>query len=208
MIIAIETATETCSAALVHQGKVLAERSVNERNVHSEKLLLLIDDVIRSSGSTKEQISAVAVSIGPGSFTGLRIGLSAAKGLALALNLPILAVPTLDGLAEAYRRQFHNAIPTTYCAMIDAKRDEAFFAMYTVTRESIRKDSEYAITLKSDIVTIANEKHAAVEQPNISSAAVGLLAERSRQEFLISDFSELEPMYLRDFVATIPKNKA
>ncbi|MFZ4618984.1 MAG: tRNA (adenosine(37)-N6)-threonylcarbamoyltransferase complex dimerization subunit type 1 TsaB [Bacteroidota bacterium] len=208
MIIAIETATEVCSAALVHSSNVLARRSVHEKNIHSERLLILIDEVLKESNTAPSQLTAVAVSVGPGSFTGLRIGLSAAKGLAMALNIPIIAVPTLDGIAESFR--LSRTIPSemNFCAMIEAKREEAFFAFYSVTPQEIQRRSEYSIKVKNEILPEAASLSAETEQPETSAASIGLLAERKQKEFLISDFSLLEPLYLRDFVATLPKNKA
>lgn len=207
MILAIETATEVCSAAVVRRGIVVAVRSLHEKNIHSERLLSLIDDVITAAGTGRNGIEAVAVSIGPGSFTGLRIGLSAAKGLALALDIPLIAVPTLDGIAESFRRSHSDSVPAQFCAMIDAKRDEAFYAVYTILHDDIQRTSDYAITLKREILDEAAGKNARIEQPEISAASVGLLGERKKHEFLLNDFSTAEPLYLRDFVATLPKQK-
>lgn len=205
MIIAIETATEVCSAALVHSSNVLAWRSVHEKNIHSERLLILIDEVMNDSKMTLSQLTAVAVSIGPGSFTGLRIGLSAAKGLAMSLKIPLIAVPTLDGIAESYRLNSPSAAGTDFCAMIEAKREEAFFAFYRITADDVNRTTEYAIKGRSEILDDAAAKSAVTSQPVLSAASVGILAERKRKELLISDYTLLEPLYLRDFVATLPK---
>jgi tRNA threonylcarbamoyladenosine biosynthesis protein TsaB len=204
MIIAIETATEVCSAALVHSSNVLAWRSVHEKNIHSERLLILIDEVMNDSKMTLSQLTAVAVSIGPGSFTGLRIGLSAAKGLAMSLKIPLIAVPTLDGIAESYRLNSPSAAGTGFCAMIEAKREEAFFSFYRIT-DDINRTTDYAIKGRSEILDDAAAKSAVTSQPVLSAASVGILAERKRKELLISDYTLLEPLYLRDFVATLPK---
>ncbi|MFA6437900.1 MAG: tRNA (adenosine(37)-N6)-threonylcarbamoyltransferase complex dimerization subunit type 1 TsaB [Bacteriovoracaceae bacterium] len=207
MILAIETATEVCSAALVDHQTVIAVRSQHEKNIHSERLLSLIDDVFSAAGIGRTAIDAVAVSIGPGSFTGLRIGLSAAKGLALALDVPLIAVPTLDGIAEAYRSARKSSDPDIFCAMIDAKREEAFYAFYKIDRDEIVRNGEFAIIIKSDILAEASMTGAVALQPEISAACIGLLADRRKKEFTLHNFSTAEPLYLRDFVATIPKNK-
>ncbi len=207
MILALETATDICSVALVNDGTVIAERSVHRKNVHSEMVLSLVEESVKTSGITLLRLSAVAVSIGPGSFTGLRIGLSTAKGLAMALSLPIIAVPTLDGIAEAYRRTRSAVADELFFSMIDAKREEAFYALYSVTTTGIFRTSDYAITLRSDILADAERRGARREQPVISAGAVGLLGERKKSEFLVQDFTQLEPLYLRDFVATLPKKK-
>lgn len=207
MIIAIETATEVCSTALVHASKVLAQRSVREKNIHSERLLMLIDEVLKEAKTAPKQLTAVAVSIGPGSFTGLRIGLSAAKGLALALDIPLIAVPTLDGIAESYRSSQADSAGKVFCAMIEAKREEAFYAMYRIERSGAVRLTDHAIKLQSDIRSEAAQLLGETGQPDISAAAVGLLAERNKKEFLVNDYTLLEPLYLRDFVATLPKKK-
>jgi tRNA threonylcarbamoyladenosine biosynthesis protein TsaB len=207
MILAIETATEICSAAVVMDGAVRSVRSLHEKNIHSEKLLSLIDEVLAESGCDRKQLKSIAVSIGPGSFTGLRIGLSTAKGLAMALDLPLIAVPTLDGIAESFRRSRTDTIPTRFCAMIDAKRDEAFYAFYSVDRSEIIRTGDYAITGKNMILPEAARTGAAVVQPEISAASIGLLGERRSNEFMLQEYSTAEPLYLRDFIATLPKNK-
>ncbi len=205
MILAIETATEVCSTALVHNGKLLGERSLKEKNIHSERLLLLIDEVLTASHVTTRQLEVIAVSIGPGSFTGLRIGLSTAKGLALSLEIPIAAVPTLDGIAESYRRRRLTKHDEIFCAMIDAKREEAFYAFYSITHNDIILQSEYAIKPKEEIVSDGTLRQSISEQPSISASAIAFLADRKKKEFELSDFSYLEPLYVRDFVATLPK---
>lgn len=205
MIIAIETATEVCSAALVHHGMVLGENSLKEKNIHSERLLLLIDDVLTSAHVKKTQLEAIAISIGPGSFTGLRIGLSTAKGLALALDIPIIAVPTLDGIAESYRQNRSTKEVENFCSLIDAKRDEAFYAFYSISQNEIILQSEYAIKSKEEIKIEGISRNAIIDQPSINASSIGILAERKKKEFELSDFLYLEPMYLRDFVATLPK---
>jgi len=206
MILGIETATDVCSTALAHNGKIVGEQSVAEKNIHSEKLLLLIDQLLRESMLSKKELRAIAVSIGPGSFTGLRIGLSTAKGLAVALNIPVLAVPTLDAIAESFRRTTAKRDDLMFCATIDAKRNEAYYAFYSIG-DDVRRLSEFSIASKAVIATEAQLKGATIDQPTISASSVALLAERRENEFMVSDFSLLEPLYLRDFVATTPKHK-
>ncbi|MDP1676897.1 MAG: tRNA (adenosine(37)-N6)-threonylcarbamoyltransferase complex dimerization subunit type 1 TsaB [Bacteroidota bacterium] len=205
MILAIETATEVCSTALVHNGVLLGERSLKEKNIHSERLLLLVDEVLKSAQVKNNQLEAIAVSIGPGSFTGLRIGISTAKGLALALDIPIIAVPTLDGIAESYRRSRLTKENENFCSLIEAKREEAFFAFFLITQNDIILQSEYAIKLKEEIMIEGKSRNSIIDQPSINASSIGFLAERKKKEFELSDFLYLEPLYLRDFVATLPK---
>lgn len=207
MILGIETATEVCSVALVRGTEVVAERSLDEKNIHSERLLSLVDAMLKESGETVRNIRGIAVSIGPGSFTGLRIGLSTAKGLALARTVPIYAVPTLDGIAEHFRRTHTDTHGTRFYSIVDAKRNEAFYALYEIEADDIRRSTPDMIRLKNEILTEALRRQASVEQPGVNAAAVALLAERKGKEYVVSDFSRLEPSYLRDFVATTPRKE-
>lgn len=224
MILAIETATDVCGVALVRDQSVIAQRVLAEKYVHSEKLLPMIDEVLRDASLSAKQLETIAVSIGPGSFTGLRIGLSTAKGLALSLGISVIAVPTLDALAHAFFRSKMGTTAAVVCPMIDAKRDEAFFCFYRIDAAGVTRQSAYAIALKSKIFEMAppsvifvgdgakrlgaSRKIDTSKQfnPSIvcSAESVGLVAEivgvrQSREEL-----STLEPLYLREFVATQP----
>src|SRR6202012_2214193 len=99
MILQIETATTVCSVALANQGKILAVKQLNERNVHAEVITLFVQDVLNEAGVKYDDLQAVAVSCGPGSCTGLRIGVSTAKGLCFALDKPLIAIETLESMA-------------------------------------------------------------------------------------------------------------
>src|SRR5476649_411295 len=99
LILQIETATASCSVALAKEGSVLAFKQVNERNLHAEVITRFIEEVITTTNSSYQQLDAIAVSCGPGSYTGLRIGISTAKGLCFALDKPLIAVDTLAAMA-------------------------------------------------------------------------------------------------------------
>ncbi len=125
-VLAIETATTVCAAAVVSGGRILAEASLREKYVHAEKLMTLIDGVLRQAAITLGQLDGIAVSIGPGSFTGLRIGLSVAKGLAFASGKPLVAVSTLQALAQ---RAIDEGLVEEYVsilAALDARRNEVY----------------------------------------------------------------------------------
>ncbi|MHB1050432.1 MAG: tRNA (adenosine(37)-N6)-threonylcarbamoyltransferase complex dimerization subunit type 1 TsaB [Bacteroidota bacterium] len=207
MILGIETATEVCSTALVHGTNVVAERSVNEKNIHSERLLSLVDEMLKETGRSLQEIDGIAVSIGPGSFTGLRIGLSTAKGLAMARTVPIFAVPTLDGIAELFRTKNNAGSAVKFCSMVDAKRNEAFFALYDIDPGEIRRMTSDMIRLKEEIIAEAQNHNAITVQPGVSAVSIALLAEKYGKRYEVSDFSQLEPSYLRDFVATTPRKE-
>ena len=229
MILAIETATDVCGVALVHGGDVIAQRSVAEKNVHSEKLLPMVDEVLKESSLSLREVDAIAVSIGPGSFTGLRIGLSTAKGLAVAKMKRVVPVPTLDALAfECHRLQkAHSA--HVVCPLIDAKRDEVYYSFYEVGESGIRRLTEYDIAPVSKVAESA-AKYASVifvgdgaakmetvvgvvspllHRPGIicNPVSVGMLAEKDTEVLSKESLSSLEPSYIRDFLATRPAGR-
>jgi tRNA threonylcarbamoyladenosine biosynthesis protein TsaB len=124
-ILTIETSTPTERVAIVHDGEILAGRTEAVGRGHTERLLGIVEAVLDRSGSVLGDLDAVAVSIGPGRFSGLRVGLATAKGLAAASGLPVVPVPTLEALAESAR-------PRTglVCAMLDARRGEVYAALF------------------------------------------------------------------------------
>ncbi|MBM2845105.1 MAG: tRNA ((37)-N6)-threonylcarbamoyltransferase complex dimerization subunit type 1 TsaB [Bacteroidetes bacterium] len=131
-VLGIETATTVCAAAIGRNGNIVAEATLEEKYVHAEKLLTLIQDVLRRTEVTVSALDGIAVSIGPGSFTGLRIGLSVAKGLAYATGVPLVAVPTLEALAQ--RALDGRAVGENewLLAALDARRDEVYSQLFSV----------------------------------------------------------------------------
>ncbi|MEZ4737833.1 MAG: tRNA (adenosine(37)-N6)-threonylcarbamoyltransferase complex dimerization subunit type 1 TsaB [Flavobacteriales bacterium] len=128
VILAIETATKLCSVALLRDGQALAVRELeSEKHIHAEKVNVFIDEALREASVTMKDLQAVAVGIGPGSYTGLRIGLSAAKGLCFALDIPIIGLSTLGTLWQQ-ARQLGSMPEAEHVAhpMIDARRMEVF----------------------------------------------------------------------------------
>ena len=108
LILNIETATKICSVALAKDGKVIASKETSEGNSHSTKLAPFIKEIIDGSEYTFTDLDAVAVSMGPGSYTGLRIGVSTAKGLCFGLDIPLIAVSTLEAMAVQAKKQYSN----------------------------------------------------------------------------------------------------
>lgn len=129
MILLIETATQVCSVALSHEGRPLAEIHSDEPNAHSVRLASLVEQLMAQCHVAFADLDAVCVSCGPGSYTGLRIGVSAAKGYCYALQIPLLSVPTLQSMAA----QCFAQLPSyrgLVCPMIDARRMECYVALY------------------------------------------------------------------------------
>ena len=145
LILSLETATTNCSVALASDGKVVASRSINSGYSHSEKINVFIEEVIAQAGVTLKDLQAVAVSSGPGSYTGLRIGISTAKGLCYALDIPLIAINTLDAMAQGFNARKDELI----VPMIDARRMEVYSAVYDSEKkrvseiEAIVVDNQY-----------------------------------------------------------------
>lgn len=135
VILCLETATTNCSVAISENGTIKSVRELNNRNYsHAEKLHVFIEEVLMESKISKENLDAVAISKGPGSYTGLRIGVSAAKGLAFALNIPLISIPTLQVLAAQAKNQQKFIVP-----LIDARRMEVYSAVYDSDLNQIRE---------------------------------------------------------------------
>lgn len=151
MILQIETATTVCSVALAKDGKIIAFKQVDQRNIHAEVITVFIEELLVETSSHYADIDAIAVSCGPGSYTGLRIGISTAKGLCFALDKPLIAIETLESMAQgiiddpALLSTF-NLQPSTLnpqvstlllCPMIDARRMEVYTAIFNINGENI-----------------------------------------------------------------------
>lgn len=223
LILGIETATTICSVALSDGDRLLALQEKGGAYSHAEKLNGFIQEVMEVAGVKLLEIDAVAISKGPGSYTGLRIGVSTAKGLCYALNKPLLAVDTLQ--AMAMRMQEEDPDADLYCPMLDARRMEVYTALYDgdqVMQDAISAkiidDFSYADLLGSKKVVffgdgaekcrelLGKNPNAKFSREGLPSAAyVNRLALLKYQENDFEDVAYFEPYYLKDFVATVPK---
>lgn len=228
LILSIETATEVCSVALLLDGNVLAIRETAGSNEHSAQLTLFIEEVMREAGKLLREIDAVAVSMGPGSYTGLRIGVSTAKGLCFSLDKPMIAVSTLNAMALSARKTYPGlfAAGTLLCPMIDARRMEVFTALYDLDLNEIRPaealillEESFELFQGKQLAVFGNgaakckELFAASGNINFpgellpSAISVGELAEA---KFILGEFENtayFEPFYLKDFIAGKPRVK-
>lgn len=145
-ILAIESASLTASVALLSDDIVTAEYTTNFKKTHSQTLLPMIDAIFRMTDTAMSEVDAVAVSVGPGSFTGLRIGASAAKGLAYVNDLPIIPVPTIDAIA-------YGCFGSQYvlCPLMDARRQEVYTGLYEF------KDGEFVVHEEACALPIAEQ---------------------------------------------------
>jgi tRNA threonylcarbamoyladenosine biosynthesis protein TsaB len=126
LILGIETATLVCSVAVATEGKLLAEYNLQVKKTHSERLLPLIHTVLKDAGLVPADLDGVAVAAGPGSFTGVRIGLVTARALGQALSVPLAGISTLEGLAAQ-----HPSFPGLVCPILDARRNQVYNALFS-----------------------------------------------------------------------------
>lgn len=228
LILNIETSTEVCSALLARDGIAIHSRENLSGQNHSMLLTVYLEELMAESNITIGQLDAVAVSGGPGSYTGLRIGVSVAKGLCYAAHLPMIAINSLEAMADSVIRNLKhkhvvNPGKPLFCPMIDARRMEVYTAFYDENGLPVRgiqadiiDHQSYLPYLDSHTVYFfgngASKCREAITHPNaifiddiITSARnMVALAERdfSKKEFV--DVAYYEPFYLKDFIATIP----
>lgn len=216
IVLNIETATTNCSVSLSKDGEILVLKEDNSPSYsHAETLHAFISEVFKISNIKPSEITAVAVSKGPGSYTGLRIGVSSAKGLCFALNKPLIAIDTLESLAHQVNCEDGYIVP-----MLDARRMEVYSAIYNsklvLYREikaEILTEESFKTLLKNDKVYfvgsgvektkyLINHPNAIFIEGKLPSAnEMGVLAELKYQKSDTEDVAYFEPYYLKDFVA-------
>jgi tRNA threonylcarbamoyladenosine biosynthesis protein TsaB len=155
-IIHIETATTTCSVAAGENGVLVAVRSVHDGYKHAENLLRIVEEVMQEAGWKNDELSAIAVSAGPGSYTGLRIGVSTAKGLCYALDIPLIAVSTLYSLASGFLRQFPDS-DALICPMLDARRMEVYTALFSKNLYRLKPDAPLIVDALESVPEILEQ---------------------------------------------------
>jgi tRNA threonylcarbamoyladenosine biosynthesis protein TsaB len=153
IILGIETSTMTGGLALIDDNKLISEYTLNMKTTHSSRLLPALDWMLKDASLDKGQIEGIAISIGPGSFTGLRIGLATAKGLAMGFDVPIAGVPTLDALA-------YNVPCPKYqvCVVLDARKKEVYSAFYKYENDILERKSHYEVISPSELIEQIKEK--------------------------------------------------
>ncbi len=225
IILQIETATQTCSVALSRNGETLLVKEETAQNIHAGSLTLFIDELMKTAGFTYPQLDAIAISKGPGSYTGLRIGVSTAKGLCFALDKPLLAIDTLKMMAAGFiaTNKGYNGL---ICPMIDARRMEVYTRVFNARLEPL-SDTEakiidaqsFADELQNQQVTfmgdgalkcaeVLNNENAFFSEANFNSAAyLSTLAMEAYAQQKFEDVAYFEPYYLKDFMLTQPKKK-
>ncbi len=229
MILCLETATPVCSVALNDGCCTIALRETERQNAHSEKITNFIREVMEVAKIDYKQLDAVAVSQGPGSYTGLRIGVSTAKGICYAADLPLMAIDTLEAMANGMKMKLGSQIADNdlLIPMIDARRMEVYASVYDAQLNRIN-DTAALVIDEHSFEDLCRDHHLWLfgdgapklsklfeNHPNISivegfrpSAAYMLpLAEKALREQKFVDVAYFEPFYLKDFIAGKPHVK-
>ncbi|MDR3142671.1 MAG: tRNA (adenosine(37)-N6)-threonylcarbamoyltransferase complex dimerization subunit type 1 TsaB [Tannerellaceae bacterium] len=225
-VLTIETSTSVCSAALSVDGKIEFEKVSFEGPSHAALAGVFIEEAIARAKKKGIRLDAVAVSSGPGSYTGLRIGVSMAKGVCFGYDIPLLAIPTLDIMAYKAIKETIQPDDTLYCAMLDARRMEVYAAIYDHKLNAVRPTSAEVVTadtyssfLETNRVCFFGNGAAKCKKIITSPRALfidhivplaGDMAALAHERFVNSKFEDIayfEPFYLKEFVATVPKNK-
>ena len=217
LFLLIETATKSCSVSLSSENKIIAcKEEVNEQYSHAEKLTVFITELFKTQDFTIKDLDAVAVSKGPGSYTGLRISVSTAKGFCYALDIPLISVSTLKAMAFGMAQKEKSDL---YCPMIDARRMEVYNAFYNSTNKEIRgiqadiiEACSYQKELDKKVLFFgdgAEKCKQMIQHPNARfidgffPSSKDML-EIANEKFAEKDFEDVvyfEPFYLKDFVA-------
>ncbi len=146
-VLGIETSTMTGSVAIMTEDRLIAEYTLNTKTTHTERLLSAIDHIVRAASLCVQDMDGIAVSLGPGSFTGLRIGITTAKSLAHSIQKPVVAIPSLDALASQYL--FSDLL---ICPILDARKREVYTAFYRNTGAVVERISEYSVIAPAHIL--------------------------------------------------------
>ena len=231
LILCIETGTDICSVGIARDGELLSLRESDEGRDHARKVGVFVDELLRETGIAPDDLDAVAVGKGPGSYTGLRIGVSFAKGLCYGLQKPLLAVGSLDALVEVAREDYEAGILSVenwddalLCPMVDARRMEVYAQVFDaegvaqsdVSAEVISEESfaPYRNTGRPFVIFGSGARKCAdllagATLVEVTPSARGLarLAQQALDEGRTEDIAYFEPFSLKDFVVTTSKKK-
>tara|TARA_B110000483_G_scaffold231763_1_gene298518 strand:+ start:8022 stop:8705 length:684 start_codon:yes stop_codon:yes gene_type:complete len=226
VILALETSTTNCSVALFKDGKCFSHIEENAGYSHAENLSLFVDELLKLNNISKSNLKAIAVNKGPGSYTGLRIGVSTAKGLAFGLNIPLLSFESLEAMflntsIQNQIEQFDLFVP-----MLDARRMEVYMSIYNKQGEQIAPTTASIIheeffngfegkkilifgpgADKLDGTFIKNEHIQTIKNIHPSAKDAASICSLKMSKNQTEDVAYFEPFYLKEFVATTPKKR-
>ena len=223
LILSIDTSTKVCSVALHKEGKLLAINELYTEKSHSGMLTILCENVVKNAGFSLHDLDTIAVAKGPGSYTGLRIGVSTAKGFCFALDKPLLAVNTLEAMAYQVKDFYDES--HLICPMIDARRMEFYcqildneMNIISETEAKIIDETSFSALLAQHKIVFIGDGSAKCQEkitypnaifPNIeimpSAKTVGILATNLYEKMLFENVVTFEPFYLKDFVGTVAR---
>lgn len=223
-LLTIETSTPVCSCTLSRDGEILMNKENYESRSHASLLGLFVHEIMEYVREQHIRLDAIAVSSGPGSYTGLRIGVSEAKGLSYGLDIPLIAIPTARIMASMMKEKADE--DTLLCPMIDARRMEVYATFFDRSLHVIRETSADIVEESSYSDLLAERKiiffgngaekcRSIITHPNalffddIHPLASGMvpLAEKDFVAKAFVNVAYFEPFYLKEFVATVPRNK-
>ncbi len=231
LILHIETATDVCSVSIAKKGELISCKETREERSHAGTLAVFINHVLKESSITTANLNAVAVSMGPGSYTGLRIGISSAKGFCYGLGIPLIAVQTLDSMYYGFlnRLKIEGKITSDndlIIPMLDARRMEVYTCIFK--KDHTKFEKTQALIVNEDSFNYLLEDHVlyffgsgsekvsrVIHHPNaqfindfnVSSIDMIPLAYDYYKKKKFEDVAYFEPYYLKDFITTTPKRK-
>jgi len=229
MIICLETATNLCSVALCDNEGLISLRESHDTKSHASLITVFIDEILKEQGLKVTDFKAIAVSKGPGSYTGLRIGVSAAKGIAYAASIPLIGIETtfsmFMGVKGTRGPETENIENLLFCPMLDARRMEVYCAIYDYSGKIVKNISAEIITEESfmDVPTsekiiffgngadkcrevIKRNNSAFIPGFSVSAAYMLIPAFQALRDNHFEDIAYFEPFYLKDFITSKPRN--
>lgn len=230
LILCIETGTDICSVGIARDGELMSLRESDQGRDHAKQVAVFVDELLRETGVKPDELDAVAVGMGPGSYTGLRIGVSFAKGLCYGLNIPLLAVGSLEALTDVAIKDYEAGIiqvegwdEAFLCPMVDARRMEVYTQIFNsrceaqseVSAEIITEESFSQWRAKGKLVIFGNGAAKCQEMLpdaiyiDVAPSARGLtrIAHQLFEAGKTVDIAYFEPFYLKDFVVIPSKKK-
>ncbi len=230
LILCIETGTDICSVGIARDGEMVSLRESDEGRDHAKKVAVFVDELLRETHVKPQELDAIAVGMGPGSYTGLRIGVSFAKGLCYGLNIPLVAVGSLDALAQVAIEDHQVGIinvdcwdEAMLCPMVDARRMEVYAQIFDtqcapqseVVAEVVTEESFLQWRSTRPLVIFGNGAAKCCEllsdaiYVNVAPSARGLarLAHQRFEAGKVEDIAYFEPFYLKDFIVIPSKKK-
>ncbi len=224
LILNIESSTSVCSVCLAENGKKIIGKETHEQNAHSKILTVFIETIFNEINLNVKDIDAVAVSKGPGSYTGLRIGVSAAKGITYGAGIPLISVSTLQNMAWGAKQFLNKEENVLFAPMIDARRMEVYTQLFNSDLNPINEitakiidENSFSEELKKQKIyffgdgaakcknSVTHKNSEFIDDLHPSADYMISYSEQAYKEKNFEDVAYFEPFYLKNFIANIPK---